>query len=315
MRELYLSAAESLLVLLVRALLAIVPRLPERPLLLSCELLGRLSYTLAPASRAICLRNLRVVRPDLGGREARALTVRHLVHLYKNLLELLRTPRHVTAASHAGRIAVEGFAHLDGALAKGRGVLLLVPHFGNWELLGAAVSLMGYPLHSFYLDLRFRRLSDLLNEVRRMTGIRLIGRHELRKSVSALKANHVVGVLADQDGGEGGILARFFGRPVSFPAGPARLQRMTGAAVVPCVMFRRDDDTYLLKAYPELPMGKGNDKEVDEAGNARRMLAFYERVIRERPEQWLLLYDRFKERRHVRALLADEAGETAPGKA
>lgn len=313
MTELYFAFVESALILLARLLLAVVPRLPRRALDRLAETLGRIAYTVAPASRAVCLKNLRVVRPDLSAREASRLVRIHFAHLFKNLFELMRARDYTSAAALEGLVAVEGFGHLDEALSRGKGVVLLVPHFGNWELLGASVSLLGYPLHSFYLDLRFRRLGDLLNEVRRGSGIRLIGRHELRRSVAALKENHVLGVLADQDGGEGGILAPFFGRPVSFPSGPARLARMTGASVVPCAMFRRANGGYLLKAWPSLPVARGADKEADERENAKRMLGFYERIVRERPEQWLLLYDRFKDRRHVRALLA-EARRTA-GKA
>lgn len=290
---------ESLLVVLVRILLMIVPRLPESFLQWLAAILGYWTARLASHSRRTAERTLAVVAPPSSPGKTRRLIERHFSHQYLNLFELLRYETLTRRSLLAGKVEFRGRVHLERALREGRGVILLVPHMGNWELLGASWALLGYDLHSFFLDLRFRRLSEELNRQRRRSGIRLIGRHELKRSVKVLQKNGILGILADQDGGDSGLAMPFFGRRVSFPAGPARLQRMTGAIVLPNLLLRKPDGTYTMRVDPPLAMRRTRDRRRDEAVNCLRMARCYEAMIRLDPAQWLISYDRFKPRRHV----------------
>lgn len=290
---------ESILVVLVRALLIIVPLLPERFLHRIADTLARLTVYTAHHSRLTAERTLAVVAPPRSPEQTAEIITEHFGHQYRNMFELLRYQKLTRQKIMAGKVKFIGRIHLERALREGRGVILLAPHMGNWELLGATWALLGYDINSFFLDLRFRRLSEMLNRERRRSGIKLIGRNELKKSVKVLKNNGVLGILADQDGGGAGFAVPFFGRKVSFPAGPARLQRMTDAIVLPNLLLRNPDETYTMRVDPPLAMRRTLDRRRDEAVNSLRMARCYEAMIGLEPTQWLISYDRFKPRRHV----------------
>lgn len=293
---------ESALVRLVSFLLWAAPRLPEALLFRLAEGLGRIGYLLARDSRAVAARTLAAVDPSLPPSEVRRLTAAHFTHQFKNLAELFRYSLLSRKRVIGPKVRIEGLIHVERALREGRGVMLVLPHYGNWELQGAVWALLGYDLHIFYLDMRMRKLSDLLNRQRLRSGVHLIARSELKKSVRVLRENRILAVIADQDGGEAGIALPFFGRKVSFPPGAARLQRMTGATVLPNVLVREADDTYTFRLEPPVEMDRTSDKARDEIVNSWRILRGFERTIRRDPAQWLLSYDRFKPRRHVDAL-------------
>jgi len=151
---------------------------------------------------------------------------RMFAHFALNLYDLLRYPI-LTAADLDGRFELHGLEHLEAALARKRGVILAVPHLGNWELLGAAIAHRGYPLHSFYLAQKEDELGGLLDRFRVHSKIVLHDRD--RGGMSALKAlkrGEILGMIGDQDGGNLGVYMDFLGhwsacRPAS-PTGASR---------------------------------------------------------------------------------------------
>jgi KDO2-lipid IV(A) lauroyltransferase len=300
-----LRLLESLLVILTKILLIVTPMLPESWVFSFCDNLAKISWYLARDARATSLRTLKVISPSLSSVESRKIVEEHFAHQYKNFVEILCYSRLTSQRIQGGKVKFEGMIHVEKALRHGKGILLAVPHFGNWEMLGASLSLLGYDLHSFFLEMRFARLSELLNQQRRKTGIKLISRHELKKSVKVLKNNGILGVIADQDGGAAGIALPFFGQKVSFPIGLARLQKITGATVLYNVIERNADNTYTFHVYRALAMENSMDKHRDQILNSWRVLQCYERDIQRNPAQWLLSYDRFKQRTHVDELPDD----------
>jgi KDO2-lipid IV(A) lauroyltransferase len=200
------------------------------------------------------------------------------------------------------KVKIEGLIHVERALRKGKGIILVLPHFGNWELSGVAWAFKGYDLHVFYLDMRLKQVSDMLLKQRRRMGIGLIERSKLKNAIKLLKNNSIVAAISDQDGGVAGVAVPFFGEKVSFPAGSSGLHRMSGATVLPNVLVRQPDDTYIFKILPPIPMEKTKNRGQDEIINSHRIVKVFEEIIKEDPGQWMLSYDRFKFRQHVEDL-------------
>ncbi|HEY9072287.1 MAG TPA: lysophospholipid acyltransferase family protein [Candidatus Ozemobacteraceae bacterium] len=222
---------------------------------------------------------------------------RMFAHFALNLYDLLRYPV-LTAGDLAGRFELHGVDRLEAALARKRGVILAVPHLGNWELLGAAIAHRGYPLHSFYLAQKEDELGGLLDRFRMHSKIVLHDRD--RGGVGALKAlkrGEILGMIADQDGGNLGVYMDFLGHWVSMPAGIANWSLKTGAAVVPLFSLRRG----LSRRYDgwfQSPLGE--PEGADHAGKAvartREIARWFESVILAHPWQYLWFYDRFRPR-------------------
>lgn len=112
---------------------------------------------------------------------------------------------------------VRGAELIELALAQGRGVIVLSPHLGAWEMMGWYWSVQ-YPITSLYRPPRIGSIENFMRQVRERGGATLVptdmsGVKALRK---ALKNNEIVGILPDQDPGKsGGVVAPFFGHPAN----------------------------------------------------------------------------------------------------
>ncbi len=309
-RILSVGAVKKFAVAALGALIRSLNLIGRKNALKLAELMGLAFYYAGRQTREATLRSIKVAFKDMSASEIRETAIAAFINQSKNLVELMLYPS-LKKRDIARLVKFEGLDNLTSALARGKGVILLVAHIGNWELLGAVWGLMGHRVYSFFLDARIDSLGKLLNDLRQSRGIKLIPRAELKKSVHCLKQNAMLGVIADQDGGENGIYTEFFGETVSAPRGPAALARSTGAAIVPNFLIRNSDDTYTMIMHKPIIMVKTDSKEADIRAYTERFLKIYERLIRQYPKQWLWMYERWKERRHVAAYVrAASRGET-----
>ena len=291
---------------LIKFIMFILNHVPEKSAFKIAELMGRIFFTFGRQTRAATVDSIKTVFKEWDDAKIINTAREAFIHQAKNLVELLRYP----LLSHSDikrKVKFVGEENLRLALSRGKGVILLVAHIGNWELLGATLGLTGHRVYSFFLDARIDAIGELLNGIRESKGIKLIPRAELKKSVKCLKANSLLGVIADQDGGENGVYTDFFGRTVSAPRGPAALAHGTGAVILPNFMIRNADDTYTMIYQKPIVLKKSKHKEDDIKKYTDMFLDIYEKIIRQYPGQWLWMYDRWKERRHVAAYLKELA--------
>lgn len=222
---------------------------------------------------------------------------RMFAHFALNVYELLRFPI-LKSGDLIDAFDLQGLEHLEAALARKRGVILAVPHLGNWELLGASIAHRGFPLHSFYLAQKEDEVGGLLDRFRVHSRIVLHDRD--RGAVSALKAlkkGELLGMIADQDGGNLGVYMDFLGHWVSMPAGIANWSLKTGAAVVPLFGLRKGlSRRYAAWFMPPLAEPAGADHAEKAVARTVDIARWFESVILDHPEQYLWFYDRFKPR-------------------
>lgn len=234
---------------------------------------------------------------------------RMFAHFALNVYELLRYPV-LKSEDLIDSFELKGLEHLEAALAKKKGVILAVPHLGNWELLGAAIAHRGYPLHSFYLAQKEDEVGGLLDRFRVHSRIVLHDRD--RGAVSALKAlkkGELLGMIADQDGGNLGVYMDFLGHWVSMPAGIANWSLKTGAAVVPLFSLRKGlSRRYTGWFMPALAEPAGIDHVEKAVARTVDIARWFESVILDHPEQYLWFYDRFKPRHEAYAARMKSAG-------
>ena len=219
------------------------------------------------------------------------------VHFSLAVCELLRFPT-LTAENLAARVNFNDRENVDQALAKGRGVILALPHIGNWEVLGAAIAHSGYRINSFYLAQKEDELGGLLDHFRQYSGIILHDRDRGGvKALKALRAGEMLGMIADQDGANNGVYMDFLGHWVSMPAGPANWSLKTGAALVPLFSLRQGHSfnyqAAFLPTMAEEEQGSHSEKVV---ARTVRLARWMEGIILENPDQYLWFYDRFKPR-------------------
>lgn len=188
-------------------------------------------------------------------------------------------------------VTVEGIDHFNAALARGKGVVILTAHIGNWELGSAVLNKLGHSITAIALPHKDARINDLFNRQRIMQGVTVIPTSvAVRRCVEALRNNKCVAVLGDRDFGSFGEPLQFFGRPTIIPKGAAFFAHRTGATIVPTFLVPLGGGKYKITFHAPLvpPLGgeiKGRDIELS---LMRQYTAVIERVVRENPQQWLM---------------------------
>ena len=180
---------------------------------------------------------------------------------------------------------------LKKAQKAGKGVLILGVHLSNFDLAMLAFGLHGLPIQALSLadpQTGFR----ILNRLRAEAGFEItpITPHALRQAVQRLKRGGIVMMAADwPDPGERELVP-FFGRPSYLPLGPARLARLTRAAVFLGACHYTPETGYFLEINGPVDMVKTADRQSDISTNTRRLAEWIEAQIRCSPEQWLMFH-------------------------
>jgi len=259
--------------------------------------MGDLAYLVFSGRRRITLENLAQAFPGLSPAERRALSRRSWQHLglvFVELCALLSRP----LDDLLSRISVEGREHLDRAMAAHGRVLALSGHLGNWELLNMAHRVTPYPLAVVVRPLDAHWLNPLAERLRLRTGVELIDkRGALRPVLSALSRGGMVGILLDQNTARSeGVFVPFFGRAASTSRSVALLALRTGAPIVPIFARREGDGRHRIIVRPPLDPPKAGDREAAIAELTGRCTEVIEAAIREAPEQWLWMHNRWRTR-------------------
>jgi KDO2-lipid IV(A) lauroyltransferase len=184
----------------------------------------------------------------------------------------------------------EGYEHLAGALALGKGVVLVTAHVGFWELGGLLFRQMGLPVSVLTLEDPDPGVHEERSRIRASLGIETItvgtGPWGSLAVARALRQNSVVAMLVDRYAGSDAVPVEMFGRVTHFAPGPALYARLSGASVVPAFVLRAGPGRYRGLVLPAVPMEFTGDRAGDLAQNTRLVAAAIEGVVRDHPDQW-----------------------------
>lgn len=256
--------------------------------------LGDLGCWTYKERREIALKNLQLA---FGGEKSEAeikiILRRSFQNLGKNLVEFLRFPK-FNEKNINKTVKVVGEENLYNGLKLGRGVVVFTAHLGNWEMLApvygtlAKGSVVAFPLKNPHLN-------RMVSKYRSALGTEIIPKRQaIRQVLKDLRANYVVGFLADQDAGQDGVFVNFFGKPASAVKSPALVSLKTGAPLLISLDVRQPDDTHVLIISEPLNMQISGDLEHDVAVNTQQLISELEGYIRKYPDQWMWQHNRWK---------------------
>ena len=196
-------------------------------------------------------------------------------------------------------VTIEGLDRYLAARAKGKGVLLISGHFGNWEFGNAALALTTGPLSFVYRVVDSAFVEDVTTVVRSKHGISQISKNSaMRPIIRQLKNAQTVMMLIDQNvAWYDGMFVDFFGRPAATTTGPALLARHTGAPVLPVFTRRLQNGKFHLDIGREVELIDTGNRDADVLANTQRFTKILEDYIRRYPEQWFWVHQRWKTRR------------------
>jgi len=188
-------------------------------------------------------------------------------------------------------VEVEGIRHINRILSRGKGVVGVTAHLGNWELGGIVFSLLGYPVNAIALSHENTKINRLFVTQRALAGMKVIpvGKAVL-KSLRALKRNEVVVILGDRDVTERGVEADFFGTPTLLPRGPAALAARSGAGIFFGYVVRESTHKYQTAFRPEIERDRAASLEEQEDAILKGLVKEMEDCIIAHLDQWYMYY-------------------------
>jgi len=277
----------------VRVALALASSLPLGLARAVGAALGGVAFDVVRVRRAVVIDNI-VRGLGVSRRTAARIGRRSYANLGRYLMEF-SAQRRLKPDQVRSLVRFEGAEHLDAALAAGRGAVVFGGHYGNWELLGAAMAAYGYPISFLVGEQTNWRVDDVMNELRRRQGIGIITRDvALRKVLRALRENQLVALLGDQDARDAGVFVDFLGRAASTVRGPALFAIRQGCPIVACFIRRAGNGRHTgaveapLYADPSL---EGEAAIVDLTQRVTDHLATH---IRRHPEEYFWAHRRWK---------------------
>jgi lauroyl/myristoyl acyltransferase len=189
------------------------------------------------------------------------------------------------------RTEVPEWSRLVETLAPGKGCILVLTHFGNWDFGAATITLRGYPFSAIAEAIGDARISAEIFSARSARGLKLIPMARAATGIiRSLRRNEFLAILIDRPLSEGGVEVKFFGATTRVPEGPARLALRTGAKLVPVGLLRvspRDDRILAVLDFSVEPPATG-DREADVRLLTQALMASHERIIRRYPDQWYM---------------------------
>lgn len=287
----------SVLYWLLRVVAFIISLFPLKSGLFIGAGLGRLAYYIVKKERLKTLANLRLAfGKEKDEKEIRRIACEAFSNLGKNLIELINFPK-INKDNIDTLIEDKGLHKIDRALKRGKGVIILASHFGNWELLAAYLTVKGYRGPVIARRLRFEKYDALLNRLRASKNVEVIYRDESPKKIlRVLKNGGMIGVLADQDvDSVDGVFVDFFGNSAYTPSAPVSLAMATGAVMLPCFLAR-DAGRRVFVVEDPVELEITGNKERDIMVNTQKWSSVLESFIRKYPSQWVWMHKRWKTR-------------------
>lgn len=272
--------------------LRLLTLLPYRPAIAAGRLLGRATYYLMPKRRRIARTNLGLCLHELSANERELIARRSFENIGVSIVETAITwwwtEKQLTPLAE-----IEGLEHLEAALTRGKGAVLLTGHFTSLEIGGYLLSFR-QPFQVMFRRQRNPLFDAYLNYKRTRHFVDAHPRANVRAMIRGIKQNHVTWYAPDQDfKRERTVFAPFFGVPASTLTATARIAEATGAAFLPFFPRRKEDDSgYHILIEPPLE-GFPSGNEIDDATRVNQSI---EHNVRRQPDQYMWMHQRFKSR-------------------
>lgn len=274
-----------------RAGSGIARRVPERVSSRVVPRLGRaLGFAMTEQRRQVERNLRRVCGPQLRGTALHRMVNQVFESYARYWHELFRLPD--MAQGDLEPLAdVIGYEYIADPIAAGHGVILALPHLGNWDFAGAWLANRGNKVMAVAEPVEPPELFDWFVEQRRRIGIEIVGLgpDAALEAFNALSDVKVVCLVCDRDLTGEGVPVDFFGERTTIPAGPAMLALHAGAPLVPVGTFFLPRGRHRLVVGPPVPTER-EGRFRDDVARITQLLAYcFEALIRQAPEQWHLL--------------------------
>ena len=256
-------------------------------------LLSKVLCLLIPKRLAITIDNIQTAYPNQNVDWWEKIARRAFESLAITYLEGL-AQRKFTEAITKEQIIFKNPELLTELHSKGKGLLLLSGHYGNWELIAHAANVYSH-LKILIVVVEQKYGSTLLDESRTATGNRTIAKNKAaRELIKTIQTGGCIALLADQSADRSkDVFVEFFGRPAVTYRAPADIALKFGVPIVMGFADRQDDGKYSVELI-ELKHDDLTYSEQSVVELTRRHVKILENKIKDHPEMWAWMHRRWK---------------------
>ncbi|HWP30835.1 MAG TPA: lysophospholipid acyltransferase family protein [Fimbriimonadales bacterium] len=260
--------------------------------------IGKLAYFFSKKYRTRAIENLRMCFPEWDENKVKRTARAVFEHFGRTAARFFRSYKMPPHEILNTIVAEEGLDALEQAKALQKGLIIVTAHFGNWERAAQYMNAKGYKINTVARDADDELTGEIVNRARREQGTEVYSRGSAAKDLlRALSRNEAVAILVDQNAND--VFVPFFGFPAGTVAGPAVLHLRTGAPILIGFCLENGKGQYRVSfVRPTFPPATGNQEE-----DIRTIMTVINKVledkIREHPEQWLWMHDRWRSARKL----------------
>ena len=252
-------------------------------------------FYIIPIRKKVVLKNLQIAYPEYNLSAVKKLGFRIYKSFAISLIELLYLP-YMKRQEIIDAVECSNPELIIEKYNEGKGIILLSSHYGNWEFIAISVALqIKIPFSVIVKPLRNPYVYDWMNRARTKFRNEIVPLGiSIRKTYQTLKEKKIVAMVADQRGPQEGVRVNFFGKQVSVYTGPAALALKTGSPIIFGVPVRQKNYKYrtVLVEISQNDLPESYEDKIKEI--SQRHTSYLEKIIRENPEQWLWMHDRWK---------------------
>ncbi|RKX26142.1 MAG: hypothetical protein DRP45_04300 [Candidatus Zixiibacteriota bacterium] len=285
----------------VSGLLVLFNAIPRRVAICLGSWIGLVLWRLFGRERHRMVRHLTLAYGDtLSLRQKEKIGQTFCVNTGRNLADVIRFRKHFEH-NIKPLITAEGMEHFETANKRGKGIIGVTGHIGNFELMAAFIQSQGYNCGVIGREMYDERLGRLLIENRKAVGLTCFSTTDSpKKIISWIRQGNVLGVLIDTDSHR--VRSEFipaFGRWSNTPIGQTILGLKTGATFIPAACLRTEDNRYHVIVRPPVEIEPSGDFDTDVYNTTLACTKALEEIIHEHKDQWIWLHNRWHTERTI----------------
>ncbi len=262
--------------------------------------IGQLGYRLVSRQREKILENLKLAYGDaMSSEERNSIGRRVMGNMLQTAMDFLLFSR-LSRDKMAAFVDVgKAYSFCKDILQEGKGLIIMTAHMGNWELLAGSFCMQGFRGAVVGRRIYYEPYNRWILGLRKAVKVETIYQNEAVRGVhKQLKAGGIVGLLPDQDRDSvRGIFVDFFGKPAYTTVAPVKFAMHTEAPILPAFMIRMPGNRYrLILGNLIRPKIERGDREASIRKYTEAWMKDFEVVIRQYPDQWGWMHDRWKTR-------------------
>lgn len=280
--------------IIVQIVSCIVQRLPWKTVQNLGRGVGCFLYRFIPIRKNVVIDNLSQAFPEKSDDQIRSIAKSTFENFGQILFEFIKLP----ACDQKDILNVSSFVNeplMSECHSQGKGTVCISGHFGNWELMAAAIAAKGFPMEAIAREQRNIKIDRLIQKHRESVRVKtiLLGM-ALRGVIRALKRNHFVAMLTDQDAHDEGVFVDFLGLPSSTAPGPANFALKSGAPLLFGAAIRENNGRHkiILELIPFDDLDPNDPLSVKVL--TQRHAKVLEKYVRLYPDHWFWMHKRWK---------------------